>query len=140
MFRKRLKCCILNKIINWRIIPVSHHISNLIPDLKKKKEKKKKLVAQKAYYPGVENYNTWNKKHDITENTGGSCYSKTKTKTSRTSLVVQWIRLCTPNAGGPVRSLIREIDPTCMPQIRVRMPQLRNRQATTKTQHNQINK
>ena len=28
-----------------------------------------------------------------------------------TSLVVQWLRLCTPNAQ--VRSLVRELDPTC---------------------------
>ena len=30
-----------------------------------------------------------------------------------TSLVVQWLRLCAPNAGDPVQSLIRELDPTC---------------------------
>ena len=31
----------------------------------------------------------------------------------RTSLVVQWLRLHTPNAGVTVRSLVRELDPTC---------------------------
>ena len=30
-----------------------------------------------------------------------------------TFLMVFWLRLCTPNAGGPVRSLVRELDPTC---------------------------
>ena len=30
-----------------------------------------------------------------------------------TSLVVQWLRLQPPKAGGWVRSLIRELDPTC---------------------------
>ena len=29
------------------------------------------------------------------------------------SLVVQWLRLCAPNAGGWVWSLVRELDPTC---------------------------
>ena len=32
---------------------------------------------------------------------------------SGTSLVFQWLRLCTPNAGGRVGSLVRELDPTC---------------------------
>ena len=32
---------------------------------------------------------------------------------TRTSLVVQWLRLCTPNAGAQVRPLLREPDPTC---------------------------
>ena len=35
-----------------------------------------------------------------------------------TSLVVQWIILCTPNAGGPGLIPGRELDPTCMPQLR----------------------
>ena len=30
-----------------------------------------------------------------------------------TSLVVQWLALCTPNAGAQVPSLVRELDPTC---------------------------
>ena len=33
-----------------------------------------------------------------------------------TFLVVQWLRIHTPNAGGSgsqVRSLVRELDPTC---------------------------
>ena len=50
-----------------------------------------------------------------------------------TSLVVQWLRLRAPNAGARVRSLVWELDPTCMPQLRVCMPQLRSR-------CNQINK
>ena len=28
-----------------------------------------------------------------------------------TSLVVQWLRLCAPNAGGLDQSLVRELDP-----------------------------
>ena len=31
----------------------------------------------------------------------------------RASLVVQWLRLLAPKAGARVRSLIRELDPTC---------------------------
>ena len=64
-----------------------------------------------------------------------------------TSLVVQWVRLCAPNAGGAgVQSLVKELDPTCMPQLRVHMwqlrvhmPQLRNPHAATKksTYHNE---
>ena len=49
-----------------------------------------------------------------------------------TSLVVQWIRLHAPNAGTWVQSLVREQDPTCMPQLRVHMPQLRSPSAATK--------
>ena len=30
-----------------------------------------------------------------------------------TSLVVQWLRLCTSNAGTQVQSLAEELDPTC---------------------------
>ena len=45
---------------------------------------------------------------------------------SGTSLVVQWVGLHAHNAGGArVRSLAGELDPTCMPQLRVCMPQLR---------------
>ena len=33
-----------------------------------------------------------------------------------------------------------ELDPTCMPKLRVCMLQLRSPPAATKTQHNQINK
>ena len=32
---------------------------------------------------------------------------------SGTSLVVQWLRLHAPNAGGPGLIPVREIDPTC---------------------------
>ena len=31
----------------------------------------------------------------------------------RTSLVVQWLVLCAPNAGTQVPSLVRELDTTC---------------------------
>ena len=36
-----------------------------------------------------------------------------------TSLVVQWVRLCAPNMGVWVQPLVGELDPTCMPQLRV---------------------
>ena len=39
-----------------------------------------------------------------------------------TSLVVQWLRRCTLDAGGQVQSLVREPDP--MPQLGVHTPQL----------------
>ena len=39
-------------------------------------------------------------------------------KRRETSLVVQWVRLYAPNAGGLVRSLVRELVPACMPQLR----------------------
>ena len=57
-----------------------------------------------------------------------------------TSPVVQWLRLRLPMQGAWVQSLVREWDPTCMPQLRVRMPQLRSPCAATKTWCNQINK
>ena len=31
-----------------------------------------------------------------------------------TFLVIQWLRLCTLNAGAWLKSLIRELDPTCL--------------------------
>ena len=34
--------------------------------------------------------------------------------------------------GAQVQSLVRELDPTCMLQLRVHMPQLKSQQATTK--------
>ena len=34
--------------------------------------------------------------------------------------------------GAQVRPLVRELDPTCMPQLRVLMPQLRSPHAATK--------
>ena len=34
------------------------------------------------------------------------------------SLVAHWLRLRAPNAGGQVRSLVKELDPACMPQLR----------------------
>ena len=30
-----------------------------------------------------------------------------------TSLVVQWLGLCAPDAGAPVQSLVRELNPMC---------------------------
>ena len=43
-----------------------------------------------------------------------------------------------PKAGDAVQSLVRELDPTCMLQLRVCMPQLRSPLAATKesTSHN----
>ena len=41
--------------------------------------------------------------------------------------------------GAWVRSLVRELDPICMLQLRVHMPQLRSPHAATKTRRNQIN-
>ena len=48
--------------------------------------------------------------------------SSFKENRSGTSLVVQWVRLRAPNAGGPgVRSLVGELDPAYMPQLRAHM-------------------
>ena len=55
---------------------------------------------------------------------------------SRTSLVVQCLRLCTPGAGGPwVQYLVRELDPT-----RCDSRSHKSSHAATKTRHSQINK
>ena len=51
--------------------------------------------------------------------------------------MAQWIGLRAPNAGG-LGSIHGQ--GTSMPQLRVRMPQLRNLPAATKTWCNQINK
>ena len=63
----------------------------------------------------------------------GSLCGNVKGSLCGTSLVVQWLRLHGPNAGGLVQSLVRELDPACRPQ-------LKEAHATTKTRHSQINK
>ena len=56
-----------------------------------------------------------------------------------TSLMVQWLRLHTPNAGG--LGLIPGQGPRSdMPQLRVLMPQLKIPHTKIKTQYSQINK
>ena len=50
--------------------------------------------------------------------------SKTEKRTGGTSLVAQRLRPCTPNAGSPVPSLVRELDPRGHNEG-VHMPQLR---------------
>ena len=49
----------------------------------------------------------------------------------KTSLVVLWLRPCTPNAGGP-GSIPGQGTRSHMPQPRVRMPQVKILPATTK--------
>ena len=56
-----------------------------------------------------------------------------------TSLVVQWLRLCALNAGGP-GSIPGQGTRSCMSQLRPCMPQLKILHAATKTWHCQINK
>ena len=53
--------------------------------------------------------------------------------------MVQWIRPRAPNAGDLGLIPGQGTSPTCMPQLRVCMPQLRSLPAATKTQCNQIN-
>ena len=51
-----------------------------------------------------------------------------------TCLVVQWLRLCAPNAGGP-GSIPGQGTRSCMPQSRPKIPH-----AMAKAWHSQINK
>ena len=65
------------------------------------------------------------------EGSTGSCWREVfslQESVRETSLVVQWLRLCAPNAGPwpPAQSLVRELDPTCCTQLK-RLP------ATNKT-------
>ena len=53
-----------------------------------------------------------------------------------TSLVVQWLRLCTPTAGAQVGSLVMELDPTYLNE-RSHEPQLKD--APNKTWCSQVN-
>ena len=43
----------------------------------------------------------------------GGCWWVKNWHMPGTSLMVQWLRLHVPNAGAWVRSLVRELDPTC---------------------------
>ena len=61
-----------------------------------------------------------------------------KNSAEGTSLMVQWLRLLTPNAGSP-GSVPGQGTRSRMPKLRVRMPQLKILHAATKTQCNQIN-
>ena len=68
---------------------------------------------------------------------GDSQYHHLESRDGGTSLVVQWLRLHTPSAGG--WGLIPVWGPGfCMPKIRVCMPQPKILHAATKTQHSQI--
>ena len=80
-----------------------------------------------------------------------SKYSKKKKKKRRrrlgTSLVVQWLRLCSPNAGS-LGSILGQGAGSHMPQLRTRMLEFRSHvlqwrlklpHATAKTWYNQIN-
>ena len=53
--------------------------------------------------------------------------------------MVQWLRLCTPNAGGP-GSFPGQGIRSHMTQFRVHLLQLKVLRAVTKTQHSPINK
>ena len=66
-------------------------------------------------------------------------YVSHRLNSAGTSLVVQWLRLHTPNAGGPGLIPGQEIR-SRLPQLRVHMLQLKIPCAATKTQHSQINK
>ena len=52
-----------------------------------------------------------------------------KIKLEGISLVVQWLRFCTPNAGGPY-SVLGQGTRSYMPQLRVHIPQPRTGRAT----------
>ena len=54
-----------------------------------------------------------------------------------TSLVVQWLRLCTPSAGASC-STPGQGTRSRIPQLRVRMPELKDPECTIKTQHSHI--
>ena len=67
------------------------------------------------------------------------CISGNGTDLSRiynlgTSLVVQWLRLCAPNAG----SIPGQVTRADMPQLGVYMPQVKIPHATAKTQCSHI--
>ena len=59
------------------------------------------------------------------------CYAELKKPDTGASLVVQWVDSMLPMQGAWVQSLVGELDPTCMLQLRVRMPQLKIPQAAT---------
>ena len=55
----------------------------------------------------------------------------------RTSLVVQWLRLHSPNAGD-LGLIPSQGTRSRMPQLKARMPQLKILHAAAKTRHSQI--
>ena len=89
----------------------------------KKKWLKTSLIWGRKRYPGT-----------------GSTDNPKQDELRGTSLVAQCIRLHSQCRGPRVQSLVRELDPTCMLQLRVCMQQLRSLPAATKTRSNQINK
>ena len=55
------------------------------------------------------------------------------------SLVVQWLRLLSPSAGG-LGSILGQGTRSYMPQLRLHMPKLKISHVATKTQYSQINR
>ena len=53
------------------------------------------------------------------------------------SLVVQWLRLCTPSAGASC-SIPSQGTRSHIPQLRVHKPELKDREYMIKTQHSHI--
>ena len=51
----------------------------------------------------------------------------------------QWLRLCVPSAGGP-GLIAGQRTGSCVPQLKIHMPQLKILCAVTKAQHSQVNK
>ena len=62
-----------------------------------------------------------------------------KSVTPGTSLVVQWLRLLAPNAGG-LDSIPGQETTSCMPQLNILRAAMKILRAATKTQCSQINK
>ena len=56
-----------------------------------------------------------------------------------TSLVVQWLRLCAPNAEGPGSTPSQGLR-SHVPQLKIPHAVMKVLRATTKTWHSQINK
>ena len=48
------------------------------------------------------------------------------------SLVVQWVGLVLPTQGAWVRSLVGEVDPTCMPQLKIPCASTKTRRSQNK--------
>ena len=73
---------------------------------------------------------------EILINNQKKCWRLKKQKTG-TSLAVQWLRLCTPNAGGP-GSISGQGTRSCMPQLRSPHAATKSSRASTKTWCSQV--
>ena len=125
----------------WQPQPFQGHLLCVLVFITEKKYNSRQYMSTWAsctHHPASVSLNSWsswflhldfkaNHRHPFTHK-----YFRLTKRRGGTSLVFQWVRPHAPNAGGPGLIPGWELDPACMPQLRVCMLQLRSLHAATK--------